>query len=80
MMYRKTVQQFKDFNYDKAPSKFVMPKSASAHDKQWICNICHSAVKRGALPAQAKGNNLDVDDIPVELSDLNPLQICLISL
>ena len=80
MMYRKTVQQFKEFNYDKAPNEFVMPKSASVHDKQWICKTCHSTLKRGVLPAQAKGNNLDLDDIPEELSDLNPLEIRLISL
>ena len=79
-MYRKTVQQFKEFNYAKAPSEFIMPKSASAQDKQWICKTCHSALKRGVLPAQAKANSLNLDDIPVELSDLNPLEIRLISL
>ena len=80
LMYRKTVQQFKEFNYDKAPSEFIMPKSVSAQDKQWICKTCHSALKRGVLLAQAKANNLNLDDIPMELSDLNPLEIRLISL
>ena len=80
LMYRKTVQQFKEFNYDKAPSEFVVSKSVSAQDKQWICKTCHSALKRGVLPAQAKANNLNLDDIPIELSDLNPLEIRLISL
>jgi hypothetical protein len=79
-MYHKTVQQFKVFNYDKAPSEFVIPESVSAHDKQWICKTCHNALKRGVLPAQAKANNLDLEDIPVELSDLNSLEIRLISL
>ena len=32
------------------------------------------------LPAQAKANNLDLDNTPVELSDLNPLEVRLISL
>ena len=80
LMYRKTVQQFKEFNYDKAPSEFVVSKSVSAQDKQWICKTCHSALKRGVLPAQAKANHLNLDDIPIELSDLNPLEIRLISL
>ena len=57
-----------------------MPKSVSAQDKQWICKTHHSALKQGVLPAQAKANKLDLDDIPVKLSDLNPLEICLISL
>ena len=67
LMYRKTVQQFKEFSYDKAPSEFVIPKSASTQDKQWICKTCHSGLKRGVLPAQAKANNLNLDDIPMEL-------------
>ena len=79
-MYRKTVQQFKEFNYNKAPSEFVIPTSVSAQEKQWICKTCHSVLKRGVLPAQAKANNLNLDDIPMELSDLNPLEIRLISL
>ena len=66
--------------YDKAPSNFVVPESISACDKQWICKTCHNALKHGLLPAQAKANNLDLDDVPVELSDLNPLEIRLISL
>ena len=48
--------------------------------KQWICKTCHSALKQGVLPDQAKANNLNLDEIPVELSDLNPLELGLISL
>ena len=80
LMYRKTVQQFQMSNYDKAPSDFVVPDSVSARDKQWICKTCHSTLKRGRLPAQAKANKLDLDNIPVELSELNPLETRLISL
>ncbi len=32
------------------------------------------------MPAQAKANNLDLSDVPPELSDLNPLEVRLISL
>ena len=49
-------------------------------NKQWICKTCHNALKQGVLPAQAKANNLDLDNNPVELSDLNPLEVHLISL
>ena len=80
LMYHKTVLEFQMSRYDKAPSNFVVPESVSACDKQWICMTCHNALKRGLLPAQAKANNLDLDDVPVELSDLNPLEIRLISL
>ena len=80
LMYHKTVLEFQMSRYDKAPSNFVVPESISACDKQWICKTCHNALKHGLLPAQAKANNLDLDDVPVELSDLNPLEIRLISL
>ena len=57
-----------------------MHESVSALDKQWICKTCHNTLKRGVLPAQAKANNLNLDNIPVELSDLNPLEVRIISL
>ena len=81
LMYRKTVQEFQKYKYDKAPSQFVVPESISIQlDKKWICKTCHNALNRGLLPAQAKANNLDLDDIPVELSDLNPLEVRPVSL
>ena len=77
LMYRKTVQEFKVTNYGKVPEEFVVPESQS---KQWICKTCHRALKWDVLPAQAKANNLELDDVPVELSDLNTLEVHLISL
>ena len=80
LMYRKTVQEFQVSKYNKAPSEIVMPESVSAQDKQWICKTCHNALNRGVLPVQAKANNLYLDNIPVVLSELNLLEVCLISL
>ena len=70
LMYRARVSSIK---YDKAPSEFVVPESLGLQCKQWICKTCHNALKRGVLPAQAKANHLDLEEIPPELSDLNPL-------
>ena len=75
LMYRKTVLEFKVFKYSKAPEEFTIP---AAGTKQWICKTCDHALKRGKLPAQAKTNNLDLEDIPPELSDLNLSEVCLI--
>ena len=82
LMYCKRVQKFHVSKYDKAPSEFVIHETVSTQNsnKQWICKTCHNALKRGALPAQAKANTLDLDIIPVELSVLNPLEVRLISL
>ena len=78
LMYRKTVIEFKLTKYDKAPKDFTAP--ATCGTKQWICRTCDHALKRGKLPAQAKANNLHIEDVPPELSDLNPLEVRLISL
>ena len=78
LMYRKTVLEFKTTNYTKAPAEFAtMSVCTSAKDKVWVCKTCDYALRRGRVPAQAKANKLDV---PVELSDLNPLEQRLISL
>ena len=76
-MYRKTVIKFKVTEYSKAPDDFIVPDSGI---KQWMCKTCDNALKRGKLPAQAKANNLDLEDIPLELSDLNSLEVRFISL
>ena len=77
LMYRKTVIEFKVTKYSKAPDDFTVPDSGT---KQWMCKTCDNALKRGKLPAQAKANNLDLEDIPSELADLNLLEVRFISL
>ena len=81
LMYRKTVLEFKISKYPKGPQEFTtMIGCTSAKDKVWVCKTCDYALRRGRMPAQAKANNLDLDEIPTELSDLNPLEARLISL
>ena len=79
-MYHRTVQEFQVSKYDRAPSEFIVSESVMVQGKQWICKTCHNALKHGVLPAQAKSNSLDLDNIPLELSNLNPLEVRLISL
>ena len=79
LMYRKTVLEFKTTKYTKAPAEFANIYT-SAKDKVWVCKTCDYALRRGRVPAQAKANKLDLEDIPVELSDLNPLEDRLLSL
>ena len=74
LMYRKkTAIEFKVPKYSKVPEEFTVPGSG-------IKQTCDHALKWGKLPAQAKANNLDLEDIPPEVSDLNSLEVCLISL
>ena len=86
-MYRKTVFEFKPIKYlAKLPDDVYQVVFAahllytSAQGKVWVCKTCDCSLKRGAMPAQAKANNLLLDDIPPELSDLNTMEVRLISL
>ena len=63
---------FKSTKYNKAPEDFTAP--ASFGTRQWMCTRCDHALNRGELPGQAKANNLQIEDVPPELSDLNPLE------
>ena len=51
-----------------------MSQFTSAKDKVWVCKTCDYALRRGRMFTQAKVNKLDLEGIPTELSDLNPLE------
>ena len=81
LMYRKTVLEYKISKYTKEPQEFATTTvRTSAKDKVWICKTCDYALRRRRMPVQAKANKLELEDIPTELSDLNPLGEGLISL
>ncbi len=71
LMYRKTVVEFKPTKYSKLSDDFmrtVFPPEivyTSAQQKVWICKTCDNTLKRGRMPAQAKVNNLTLEDVPV---------------
>ena len=83
MMYRLGVQLLKEGNYTKASRSVLNDvlcfKITSANDKEWICLNCHVTLKRGKMPVQAKCNNLELAPLPTELTDLNDLEIRMIS-
>lgn len=86
LMYRKTVKKFSCDKYTKMSGDLLRvlfpPESelVSAETRVWICKTCDYTLKRGKMPAQAKANNMDLVDIPAVLSDLNPMEVRLISL
>ena len=86
MMYRKSVVQYDKSKYTKA-SPDVLQKVFSADlsyiskdGKEWTCKTCDRALMRGSMPLQAKANGLQLSNVPPELSDLNALELRLISL
>ena len=84
LMYKANVVSCNKFKYTKASVELldqVVKYSYSSTDgKQWLCKTCNGALSRGHMPAQAKANNLHLDDIPFELSTLNALELRLLSL
>lgn len=86
LMYHKTVVEFKPSKYSKLSedvlNRVFSPElvRTSAHQKVWVCKTCDYTLKRGKMPAQAKANNLVLDDVPAELSDLNSMEVRLLSL
>ena len=86
LMYRKTVVLFDLAKYSKLsgelrnnlfPSKYLR---VSVKGEVWVCKTCHFTLQTGKMPAQAKANTLELEDIPPEVSDLNSLEVRLISL
>ena len=85
MMYRKSVILCNKVKYTKTSTdvlqKVFCPKFSfvSHGGKEWICKTCDRTLSRGSMPLQAKGNGLQLCEVPPELSGLNPLELRLIS-
>ena len=84
LLYRQSVVGFNCDKYVKlnadVKSKVFELAYVCSDGKQWICTTCHAALNRGNIPVQTKANGLQLSPIPDELSDLNTLELRLISL
>ena len=83
LLYRISVVHFDPDKYGKVSEKDLdgirKHRKVSAKGKEWICYNCHRSLKSGKIPCQAKINNLMLDEQPPELTNLNPLELRLIS-
>ena len=75
LLYRKTVIILRQNNYS-IQHLFTGKKS---FDEKYICKTCHSKLLKQQIPCQAVHNNLQVDEIPPELSVLEKLEQILIA-
>ena len=86
LVYRKTVTEFSAVKYPKVQAKVMeaitIPSSSyhTTNERIWICRTCDSTLKRGLMPVQSKVNNLQLQNVPSELQDLNQLETRLICL
>ena len=85
LMYRQTVLLFITSKYTRL-AKHVLEDIChqpvrKTQGEVWICVTCDRALKRGATPpVQAKFNKLQLQHVPTELSELNKIEVRLISL
>ena len=74
MMYRKSVVACNKGKYTKTSTdilhKVFSPDYSyiSFGGKEWICKTCDRASRRGCMPVQAKANDLQLSNVPPELS------------
>ena len=86
MMYRQNVVSFNKLKYIKVTKELfeqMFPSQnsyVSSDGKQWVCKTCDGSLSKGNMPVQAKANGLQLCSIPPELSNLNALELRLISL
>ena len=86
MMYRKSVVPGNLAKYSKCSNDLLQNVFSADHHyisndgNEWVCKTCDRALKRRVMPLQAKANGLQLCNVPPELSDLNALELRLISL
>ena len=86
LMYNKSVVPCNLAKYSKCTNNLLECvfsadlRYVSDTGNEWVCKTCDRALKRGAMPLQAKANGLQLSQIPLELSDLNALEVRLICL
>ena len=86
MMYKQTVIPYARSKYTKASSELLEQVFSAEHNylssdgKQRVCKTCDGTLKKGKMPLQAKANGLQLCPVPSQLSGLNLLELCLISL
>ena len=85
MMYRKSVVPFNLAKYSKCSNDLLQNVFSVDHHyisndgNEWVCKTCDRALKCRVMPLQAKANGLQLCNVPPELSDLNALELRLIS-
>ena len=68
-------------NEEKVPSLYenLRQFGVSSPSEGWVCNRCKNKLVAGKLPPFCISNGMQAGVIPAELSNLNPLEIWLVS-
>ena len=84
MMYRPNVRPYHEGKFPKMSKEqhadiLEAFMYTSIDGRTWICITCDRALQKGNMPRQAKANGLSLFDIPPELSQLNEVELRLLS-
>ena len=84
MMYKPNVRPYHNGKFPKLTEeqRAVILEAfmyTSTDGRTWICVTCDRSLQKGNMPRQAKANGLGLFDIPPELSQLNEVEIRLLS-
>ena len=84
LLWKKGVQKFDVNKYNRVQPEIrniVLHNNyriSSIDGLIYICHNCHRTLKSNKVPAQSKANDMDLEEIPDELSDLNNLELHII--
>ena len=76
ILYKKTVRKF---DADMHGICNIFTTVPTFDGGEYVCNTCHSKLKKGKIPCQAVFNRMEVDEIPPELDRLRKLESVLIA-
>ena len=82
LLYKASVFLFDTKDFNKSDTELLNNCKTgyiSVDGKEYICSSCRLSLKKNDLPALAVHNNLTVDEIPLQLQNLNSLEIAFIA-
>ena len=77
-LYKRSVRVFDESKYQ-VSNDLMASRIESFDNNEYICETCHSKLKKGHTPCQAVFNKLEIFELPNELSDLRNLEKVLIA-
>ncbi|XP_060596137.1 uncharacterized protein LOC132750210 [Ruditapes philippinarum] len=78
MLYRTSLRRYNCDNYDRDMLNCNTNKK-SYDGVEYICTLCHNALKHDRLPSIAIKNNMELSEVPYEIEQLNSLETVFIS-
>ena len=74
LFFHKQVLVFDLNKYHKGVEEICSSNPTNGTNQKWICHTCNSYLRKRQIPPQAYENNLQLEDTPDELKDLNMLE------